>query len=254
MLEGYNFTSELKKIGFAGSYLSGATAEWWITLFQKYEESQAKGIHPPSEFASFAAFSRSLTMSYGDPDLKSTMEHDLYALRQTFSVADYAAEYRCIANYLAPGWSEEPLVFHFRLHLKENIKDALVHEKPYPKTLREMVTAAIRLDNREREKIRDRRITAPPSIYCSAVIHCSAVDPTRIVNKWTCPRVTSRPPFQNSRIPNLIYFSVIVSLAWLPAFLVSPKSTYHRQNQDLVWRTLVTHLRDDRLRCIHKFH
>jgi Ty3 transposon capsid-like protein len=153
MSEEYNFTSELKKIGFAGSYLSGTPAEWWITLFQKYEESQAKGVPPPSEFASFAAFSRSLTMSYGDPDLKSTMEHDLCALRQTSSVADYAAEYQHIANYLAPGWSEEPLVFYFRLHLKENIKDVLVHEKPYPKTLRKMVAAAIRLDNREREKI-----------------------------------------------------------------------------------------------------
>jgi hypothetical protein len=163
MLEGYNFTSELKKIGFAGSYLGGAPAEWWITLFQKYEESQAKGTQPPSEFTSFAAFSRSLTMSYGNPDLKSTMEHNLYVLRQTSSVADYAAEFQRITNYLTPGWSEEPLVFHFRLHLKENIKDALVHEKPYPKTIRDIVAAAIRLDNRERERIRDRKIATPPS-------------------------------------------------------------------------------------------
>jgi Retrotransposon gag protein len=168
MLEEYNFTSELKKIGFAGSYLGGAPAEWWCTLFQKYEESQAKGIDPPSKFTSFAAFAQSLTMSYGDLNLRGTMQHDLYVLRQTSSVADYAAEFQRIADYLAPGWGDKPLVFLFRLHLKENVKDALVHEKPYPKTLCEMVAAAIRLDNREREKIRDRKIAAPPpSKSCS---------------------------------------------------------------------------------------
>ena len=151
MLEEYNFTSELKKIGFAGSYLGGAPAEWWITLFQKYEESQAKGIHPPSEFTSFTAFAQSLTMSYGDPDLKGTMERRLYTLRQTSSVANYAAEFQLIAGHL-PGWSDEPFIFLYKLHLKENIKDSLVHEKPYPKTLLEMIAATIRLDNHEYER------------------------------------------------------------------------------------------------------
>jgi hypothetical protein len=163
MLEEYNFTSELRKIGFAGSYLSGAPAEWWITLFQKYEESQAKGIDPPSEFTSFAAFAQSLTMSYGDPDLKGTMERRLYTLRQTSSVANYAAEFQLIAGHLTPGWSDEPFIFLYKLHLKENIKDALVHEKPYPKTLLEMIAATIRLDNREYERIRERKIAGPPS-------------------------------------------------------------------------------------------
>jgi len=162
MLEEYNFTSELKKIGFAGSYLGGAPAEWWITLFQKYEESQAKGIHPPSEFTSFTAFAQSLTMSYGDPDLKGTMERRLYTLRQTSSVANYAAEFQLIAGHL-PGWSDEPFIFLYKLHLKENIKDSLVHEKPYPKTLLEMIAATIRLDNREYERIRERKITATSS-------------------------------------------------------------------------------------------
>jgi hypothetical protein len=105
-------------------------------------------------------FAQALTTNYGDPDLKGTMEHDLCALRQTTSVANYAAEFQSIGNYLALGWGDELLLFHFRLHLKDNIKNALVHEKPYPRTLLEMVTAAIRLDNREFEKIRDRKTAA----------------------------------------------------------------------------------------------
>jgi Retrotransposon gag protein/Zinc knuckle len=160
MLEAHNFSSEIRKIGFAGSYLDGAPADWWFTLFQRYEEAQVKGIEPPLEFTSFAVFAQSLTTTYGDPDLKGTMEHDLCALRQTGSVANYAAEFQRIGNYLSPGWGDEPLLFHFRLHLKDNIKNALVHEKPYPQTLLEMVAAAIRLDNRESEKIRDRKTMA----------------------------------------------------------------------------------------------
>lgn len=160
LLEVYNFPDEFSKIGFAGSFLGGAPADWWLTLFQRYEEALSKGTPAPAEFTSFSVFAQTLTTSYGDPDLKGTMEHELCALRQTTSVANYAAEFQRIAAYLTPGWSDEPLLFHYRLHLKENIKNVLVHEKPYPTTLLEMVTATIRLDNREYEKIRDRKILA----------------------------------------------------------------------------------------------
>jgi hypothetical protein len=173
MVEEYNFTSEFKKVVFAGSYLGGSPADWWDTLFQKYEESQAKGIDPPSEFTSFAAFAQSLTMSYGDPDLKGTMERRLYNLRQTSSVANYAAEFQLIAGYLT-GWNDEPFLFLYKLHLKENVKDALVHEKPYPKTLLEMVAATIRLDNREYERTQERKIAAPPSSQLSSSLPLSS--------------------------------------------------------------------------------
>jgi Retrotransposon gag protein len=103
MLESHNFSSEVRKIGFAGSYLGGAPADWWITLFQRYEEAQRNRTAPPTEFTSFAVFAQSLTKTYGDPDLKGTMEHDLCALRQTGMVANYAAEFQRIGNYLSPG-------------------------------------------------------------------------------------------------------------------------------------------------------
>jgi hypothetical protein len=152
MLEPHNFPTEFSKIGFTGSYLSGTPQDWWHTLFQRYENALDKGNAPPAELSSFSLFSQALTTSYGDPDLKGTMERKLYTLRQTSSVANYAAEFQRIASYLAPGWSDEPLIFLYKLHLKENIKDALVHEKPYPKTVLDMVAATIRLDLREYEK------------------------------------------------------------------------------------------------------
>jgi hypothetical protein len=160
MLEAHNFPDEFSKIGFAGSYLCGAPADWWLTLFQRYEETLDKGTPSPEEFTSFTVFAQTLTTPYGDLDLKGTMEHELCALRQTTSVAKYAAEFQRIAGYLTPGWSDDPLMFHYRLHLKENIKNILVHEKPFPTTFLEMVAATILLDNREYEKIRDRNVLA----------------------------------------------------------------------------------------------
>jgi Ty3 transposon capsid-like protein len=153
------FPTELSKIVFAGSYLGGSPGDWWHALFQRYQEATSNGSSPSPEFTSFALFSQSLTRSYGDPDLKGTMERRLYTLPQISSVANYAAEFQLIAGYL-PGWNDEPLIFHYKSRLKESIKDALVHEKPYPKTLLEMVAATIRLDNREYERTQERKIAA----------------------------------------------------------------------------------------------
>ena len=156
MVETQNFPSELSKIVFTGSYLSDSPADWWHALFQRYEEALQKGTEPPAELASFTTFAQALSTAYGDPDLKGTMERSLYALRQTTSVSNYAADFQRIAGHL-PHWSDDPLMFHYKLHLKENIKNALVHEKPYPTTLLEMVNATIRLDNREFERILEKR-------------------------------------------------------------------------------------------------
>ena len=86
------------------------------------------------------------------------MERELRTLRQTGSVSAYAAEFQRIAGFLiAAGWNDRPLLSNFRANLKDNIKNVLVHEKPFPTTLQEMIAASIRIDNREHEKIMDRK-------------------------------------------------------------------------------------------------
>jgi Retrotransposon gag protein len=153
MLEKHNFTDEISKIGYAGSFLNGTPADWWHGLFHRYKASGC-----PVELTSFAEFSRALTASFGDPDMTSTMERKLRTLRQTASVADYATEFQRIAGYLTTaGWSDRPLLSNYRANLKDNIKRSLVHEKPFPTTLREMIAASIRIDNCEYEIILDRK-------------------------------------------------------------------------------------------------
>ena len=332
----HNFTNEFIKIGYAGSFLGGPPSDWWHTLFQRYEESQKNGTSPPAELTSFSEFANALTNSYGDPDLTGTMERELRTLRQTGSVSAYAAEFQRIAGFLiAAGWNDRPLLSNFRANLKDNIKNVLVHEKPFPTTLQEMIAASIRIDNREHEKIMDRKlpthqsgtqgnqsrshqngpsrlqITAPtnpvastlplPIItpvanndgttpmeldaferrvltdaerefrrsnklchYCGGANHriadcpkipekrVSTAESTLSPNSLTPTRrqQTLAPksdlgalfgrnlpctPFKHSAVPSFIYFSFIISFAWLRTFLVPSKSPYYSQNQALVW-------------------
>jgi Ty3 transposon capsid-like protein/Zinc knuckle len=163
LLEEHNFPDEFSKIGYAGSYLGGPAGDWWHSLFQRYEEALVANTDPPTELESFTVFSKTLTTSYGDPDLTGTMERELRALRQTSSVANYAAEFQRIAGFLTPHWSDRPLMTTYKQSLKDVIKDHLIHEKPTPETLLELIAATIRIDNREYEKILDRRASAPQS-------------------------------------------------------------------------------------------
>jgi hypothetical protein len=164
MIERHNFPDEISKIGYAGSFLGSAPADWWHTLFQRYEESLNKGENPPTELSSFTEFSRALTTTYGDPDLTNTMERKLRALCQTVSAAAYAAEFQRIAGFLiAAGWNDRPLLSQYKAGLKESIKAVLVHEKPYPTTLTEMIAASIRISNCEYELSQDRKTSTSQS-------------------------------------------------------------------------------------------
>jgi hypothetical protein len=199
LIEPHNFPSEFSKIGFAGSCLGGAPADWYYTLFQRYEEANGNGSTPPLEFHSFTAFAQTLSNFYGDPDLKGTMERELVALRQMTSVSNYAAEFQRIAGYLAPGWGDEPLIFHYKWHLKDNIKNALVHEKPYPKTLLDMVAATIRLDLREYEKILDRKASNNSSSSQSSQSRTRQAAPQQ---STLAPSLQPRPaPWQTTFTP-----------------------------------------------------
>jgi hypothetical protein len=67
MIEKHNFIDEISKIRYAGSFLGGTPADWWLALFQRYEAVKEGG-DCPIELTSFAEFSRALTTSFGDPD------------------------------------------------------------------------------------------------------------------------------------------------------------------------------------------
>jgi hypothetical protein len=74
MIEKHNFIDEISEIGYAGSFLNGTPADWWHGLFHRYKEAVDKGNSYPVELTSFAEFSRALTTSFGDPDVRTGSE------------------------------------------------------------------------------------------------------------------------------------------------------------------------------------
>jgi hypothetical protein len=209
MIERHNFPDEISKIGYAGSLLGSAPADWWHTLFQRYEESLNRGDNPPVELSSFTEFSRALTTTYGDPDLTNTMERKLRALRQTASASTYAAEFQRIAGFLiAAGWTDRPLLSQYKAGLKESVKSVLVHEKPYPATLVEMIAASIRIDNSEYELSQDRKTSTQPTKAGSNQHRSRQAEPNLQIapppsaTTTLSPPVTQNTAWGNSRAPS----------------------------------------------------
>jgi len=97
---------------------------------------------------SLPAFIRAIDEAYGDPDYELRAASELRALRQTASAAKYAAEFQAIASNLP--WNDGALCSQFYEGLKETVKDELAKEPP--KTLRQFIVTATRVDNRQYER------------------------------------------------------------------------------------------------------
>ncbi len=83
------------------------------------------------------------------------------------AVADYAIDFRTLAS--ESRWDSEALVSTFYRGLSEDVKDELA-SRDWGSSLEELITLAIRIDNRVRERRRERRtpqvmpMQAPPNI------------------------------------------------------------------------------------------
>jgi len=84
------FVNEDSKILYAGSQLEGPAFGWFQPLLSAWQAADRPN---PPEVLSFDAFATALTALYGDADLAATAERELRLLRQTTSVADYAAKF-----------------------------------------------------------------------------------------------------------------------------------------------------------------
>ena len=84
------FPNEESKILYAGSRLEGPAFSWFQPLLAAW---QAPDRLVPLEVETFDSFAAALTALYGDADLEATAERKLQQLRQSTSVADYAAKF-----------------------------------------------------------------------------------------------------------------------------------------------------------------
>jgi len=144
------FRTEQDKIIYAGSRLEGPAFAWLQPKLTKLRN----GEQPiPTELTSFKAFAKALNTLYGDPDREATAEREIYGLRQTGSVADYASKFEAKSQYLT--WNDSGLRAQFYRNLKDEVKDEIARGDK-PDSFADLRTLAIRLDNRLYERRLDR--------------------------------------------------------------------------------------------------
>lgn len=117
----------------------------------------------PAILDNYQSFVDHLRTNYGDPDEKGTARRKLKALRQAGAASSYFAEFQQYVAIL--GWKDQdPIIDKAIEGLKPSLKDELARQGFVPKTLSELITFIIPLDNRlyEREQERKREVKEGP--------------------------------------------------------------------------------------------
>lgn len=138
-LQPSRYPTDYQKVGLILSYLRGPAAKWARPYLSNKDHELRK---------SLSAFIGAIDEAYGDPDYELRAASELRALRQTGSAAKYAAEFQAIASNLS--WNDGAFCSQFYDGLKETVKDELIRDPP--KTLRQFIIAAVRIDNRQFER------------------------------------------------------------------------------------------------------
>ncbi|CAB1314011.1 unnamed protein product [Coregonus sp. 'balchen'] len=155
----YSFASEWAKISFLIGCLRGAALSWATAVWER------------QSFIcfSYSRFTEEMKKVFDHPVCGKDAAKRLLSLRQgPHSVAEMAFEFHTLAA--ESGWNEEALQGAFRNALTETLKDELM-SRDEPDGLDELISLAIRIDNRLWERWRERvgRVACPMT---SASVPC----------------------------------------------------------------------------------
>lgn len=137
------FSSPAARVAFITNLTTGEALGW----------AEATLSARPELFNDYAAFLTEFGRVFDHPSAGQDVGVRLMSLRQgSRTVAAYATEFRTLAA--GSGWNDAGLRSAFRQGLAEVIKDELVRDKPT--SLNELVGLAIDVDERVRERRRER--------------------------------------------------------------------------------------------------
>ena len=142
------FGTDRAKVLYAGTRLEGTPFSWFQPLIKLWPADGSPD-PAPMEICSWEAFQESLTSIYGDPNLAATADREIRALKQTGSVAEYAAHFESKKQYLS--WNDAAFRDQFYLNLDKEIKNNMAAFGK-PATLKLLKELAIRLDTRLEER------------------------------------------------------------------------------------------------------
>lgn len=147
MINPNRYHTDALKVGCIGSLLSDKALAWF-TPFLEQPRKYTEVLNNYQEFRTL------MDDTFGDKDRSIVAASKIQKLRQGKQPASsYAAEFRQIAADLT--WNDSALIHQFRLGLRDDVKDMLLHHD-YPKTLLEAINLAIQVDNRLYEHRQER--------------------------------------------------------------------------------------------------
>ncbi|KAJ0055221.1 hypothetical protein NL108_012724 [Boleophthalmus pectinirostris] len=138
------YASDKSRIAFVISLLTDKASQWATAAWESNSDI----------FRSFSAFSNEMKKLFDHPVKGKEAAKRLLALNQgSSSVAQYAIDFRILAH--ESGWDDIALQSVFLKGLSDNVKDELA-ARDETSSLEELISLAIRLDNRLRERRRER--------------------------------------------------------------------------------------------------
>jgi hypothetical protein len=153
------FQDEQDRVIFAETFLRGPALDWFKPVLDDRLNNGNRCRPETTTLFTWTGFVAGLKRMYGDVDERRTAERKLEGLRQSASVANYAATFQQYTPRI--GWNQEALVAQFRQGLKSDIKDMLVHHLTLLTTLNGFINLCIKLDQRVIERRYEKGGKAP---------------------------------------------------------------------------------------------
>lgn len=143
-LQPLTYISDRAKIAYVLGLLTGRARSWGTAFWHSSANTNA----------TFHEFSAEMSSVFDHPIASSDASNRLLSLRQgPLSAANYSVEFRTLATEL--GWDDGALQSIFLRGLNEAVKDSIVG-RAETKDLQELITLAIKVDNRLRERRREK--------------------------------------------------------------------------------------------------
>lgn len=146
------YRTDMDKITFALSYLTGAAQNWAMPVLQALDEGRHHEL-----LVNYGVFRDAVIAVYGDIDRRSNAEDKLGRLRQTGSMATYISMFNEHAAQV--DWNEASLIARFRSGLKDEVLDSIATAETQPQRLQEWMAMSSRIDERLWARRQNRRPT-----------------------------------------------------------------------------------------------
>jgi hypothetical protein len=156
------FVTDTDKVLWSVSFLRGPAFDWVQPFLEDFLGNRAAngGVSTAMKeetkeiFRTFKGFKQKIASVFGDIDPKRNAERALRSLRQTGSAVNYTAQFQ--QHKVKTGWNDEALQAQYYQGLKDSVKDEISRSDD-PGDLRELMTIAVKIDNRLYERSLERK-------------------------------------------------------------------------------------------------